>query len=263
MRKISRVRMRNEEGKVKKPSSDDSSRLKDVNASCYFHHTACHRRHRVLRGVLLFWSEDHRGETAGSHSSICMKFGFFSLCAHIQTKARTQTNHKTAHKVQPDSAVMLYSYLLRRGCLFLWTPLRPGGWVSVEIFLFEWQIRAEGETGGGVGFGIRTSEYTNASNQLSHRSEQTSSWTTKDEREREERVSSRHESEHNVVFKTTNIHLITHNPLFRQHLHMLPEVWSDRLWQINWSLLVPPLLLLFSPFHHLLFVMHPLVCIFN
>lgn len=137
--------------KLKKPSSDDSNRLKDVNASCYFHHAACHRCRRVLRGVLLFWSEDHRGETAGSHSSICMKFGFFSLCAHIQTKARTQTNHKTAHKVQPDSAVMLYSYLLRRGCLFLWTPLRPGGWVSVEICLFEWQLRAEGETGGGGG----------------------------------------------------------------------------------------------------------------
>lgn len=151
MREKRRERMRKEEGEVKKPSSDDSNRLKDVNASCYFHHAACHRCRRVLRGVLLFWSEDHRGETAGSHSSICMKFGFFSLCAHIQTKARTQTNHKTAHKVQPDSAVMLYSYLLRRGCLFLWTPLRPGGWVSVEICLFEWQLRAEGETGGGGG----------------------------------------------------------------------------------------------------------------
>ena len=74
---------------------------------------------------------------------------FFSLCAHIQTKARSQTNHKTAHKVQPDAAVMLHSYLLRAGCLFLWTPLRLGGGVSVEIFLFEWQLRAEGETEGG------------------------------------------------------------------------------------------------------------------
>lgn len=227
--------MRKEEGEVKKPSSDDSNRLKDVNASCYFHHAACHRRRRVLRGVLLFWSEDHRGETAGSHSSICMKFVFFSLCAHIQTKARNSNKPQNG----PQSAARLC-------CNALQLPAAPRMFVSLDTAQVRWlsfcgdfsfwvtvKSRGRDGRGGGGRFGIRTSEYTNASNQLSHRSEHTSSWTTKDERKCEERVSYRNQSESGTrlqhvaltrcVFKNKE-----HPPDYPQssllHLHMMPEV---------------------------------------